>query len=56
MTKSEKNMILDILDEEWEFLSMYDLKHRAPVIQYAAAIWTLLETIPARDRILGLDD
>ena len=46
MTKTEKRTILDILDKEWERLSQLDMTDSPSLIQYAAAIWFLLENLP----------
>lgn len=51
MTKTEKKQILDILDREWERLTMYDLTHSPSLLQYAAAVWTLLDTLPILDQL-----
>ena len=46
MTNSERKQILAILDEEWAFLSQIDLNHNPSLMQYASAVWTLLELLP----------
>ena len=52
MTATEKKLVLDVLDEEWQYLRLLDLKNKPSLIQYASAVWTLLEMLPIRDRFL----
>jgi hypothetical protein len=56
MTAIEKKLVLEILDDEWQYLRLLDLKDKPSLIQYAAAVWTLLEIIPSRDRFLNPED
>lgn len=51
MTKEEKTMLLDLLEKEWLLLQKFDLNQSPPLLQAAAAIWTLLEYFPIRERL-----
>ena len=56
MTKAEKKQILDILDREWERLTMYDLTYSPSLLPYASAVWTILEVLPTLDQLLGSEE
>lgn len=56
MTATEKKLVLDILDDEWQYLRLLDLKDKPSLIQYASAVWTMLELLPSRDRYLDPED
>lgn len=56
MTAIEKKLVLDILDDEWQYIRLLDLNDNPMLIQYAAAVWTMLELLPSRDRFLDPED
>ena len=56
MTTTETKLVLDILDDEWQYLRSINLNDKPSLIQYAAAIWTMLELLPSRDRFAGSED
>ena len=46
MTNEEKRLLLALLDAEWERLSTMETQNNPSLIQYAAAVWILLELLP----------
>ncbi len=50
MTNEERNIVLKILDDEWVAINKLDMNDKPSLIQYAAAIWTILEHLPFRYR------
>lgn len=50
MTKEEQSIVLKILDDEWNAINKLDMNDKPSLIQYAAAIWTILEHLPFRYR------
>lgn len=56
MTATDKNRLLDILDDEWQRIRLLDLNDNPMLIQYAAAVWTMLELFPSRERFVSSED
>lgn len=48
MTDEERRILIDLLDAEWRRLEAQELRDNPNRIQYAAAIWQLLELLPLR--------
>lgn len=46
MTDEERRILIDLLDAEWRRLEAQELRDNPNRIQYAAAIWQLLELLP----------
>lgn len=46
MTTDERRLLLALLDAEWQRISATETHNSPSRIQYAAAVWTLLELLP----------
>ena len=46
MTNEDRRLLLALLDAEWERLSTMETQNNPSLIQYAAAVWILLELLP----------
>ena len=52
MTTEEKKMMLDLLDKEWTLLNRLNLNNHAPLMQAASAVWSLMEYLPVREKLI----
>lgn len=52
MTKEDQKMVVELLDDELEFLTGINMEENTDLIRAAAACVELLEYIPNREKIL----